>query len=140
MIDQNTTFFLPLNSRLFPESRKLPPLLEPHVCHSPGPGPQHSLATLATSGPGVTVSCLRAGLSLSFSAASGAVSVGSVPSPLVLSHKQAPGKRRHLDIISLSAATKDHKPNTVLGDNSPALHSNKRKWCSIYSGRWDNWN
>ena len=51
---------LPLNSRLFPEGRKLPPLLEPHVCHTPGPGPQHSLATLATSGPGVTVSCLRA--------------------------------------------------------------------------------
>ena len=124
--------------KIVPRKQKAAPSPESHVCHSPGPGPQHSLATLATSGPGVTVSCLRAGLSLSFSAASGAVSVGSVPSPLVLSHNQARGKRRHPD-ITLSAATKDHKPNTVLGDNSPALHSNKRKWCSIYSGRWDNW-
>ena len=124
--------------KIVPRKQKAAPLLEPHVCHSPGPGPQHSLATLATSGPGVTVSCLRgAGLSLSFSAVSGAVSVGSVPRPLVLSHNQGPGKRRHPD-IPLSAATKDTAQHSF-GDNSPALHSNKRKCCSINSGGGDNW-
>ena len=57
------------------------------------------------------------------------LSVGSVPSPLVLSHTQAPVERTHPDI---SAATRQHTAQLSFGDITPAFISNKRKCCSIY--------
>ena len=130
---------LPLNSRLFPESRKLP-LSSSLMCVT-RPARVRNTRSQRSQRPGPAlqspVSELSAGLSLSFSAVSGAVSVGSVPRPLILSHNQGPGKRRHPD-IPLSAETKDHTQHSF-GDNSSALHSNKRKCCSINSGGGDNW-
>ena len=130
---------LPLNSRLFPESRKLP-LSSSLMCVT-RPARVRNTRSQRSQRPGPAlqspVSELCAGLSPSFSAVSGAVSVGSVPRPLVLSHNQGPGKRRHPD-IPLSATTKDTAQHSF-GDNSPALHSNKRKCCSINSGAGDNW-
>ena len=116
----NHAICLPWKPRLFPESRKLPP---PDVCHWPRPA---TLATLPLSlRAGVTVSvsgpgCWAAGTGLSLSFSGLCLSVGSVPSPQVLSHNQSSGERTHRDISA--ATTREH---TAISDlvTKPLLSS-----------------